>query len=327
MSAVNPAELEKRPIIGISSCLLGHEVRYDGGHKRNLYILANLSDFFDFRHFCPEEAIGLPTPRKPIRLVTSDAVEGGLDAVEIQDPSKRYGQALTEYAASVTPSFAEFAGYIVKKDSPSCGMERVKVYEKEEAPPVRNGVGRFTAKLLADCPELPVEEEGRLMDPRLRENFITRVFTLFRWRQLMAVGLSKQALQDFHRRHKFLMLAHNEATYRELGRLVSDLQASELSTIASSYIQRMMTALKTLPSPGKHANVLMHMMGFIKGQMTSDEKEELLGLIDDHRMGLVPIIVPITLMNHFLRRYPNEYIEDQYYLEPHPRELMLRNTI
>jgi len=204
VSAVNPAELEKRPIIGISSCLLGHEVRYDGGHKRNLYILANLSDFFDFRHFCPEEAIGLPTPRKPIRLVTSDAVEGGLDAVEIQDPSKRYGQALTEYAASVTPSFAEFAGYIVKKDSPSCGMDRVKVYEKEEAPPVRNGVGRFTAKLLADCPELPVEED-RLMDPRLRENFITRVFTLFRWRQLMAVGCTSSKdmapLGPFLKRH------------------------------------------------------------------------------------------------------------------------------
>ncbi|MFT6433015.1 MAG: hypothetical protein ACJAVI_001057, partial [Candidatus Azotimanducaceae bacterium] len=202
-----------------------------------------------------------------------------------------------------------------------------KVYEKENAPAERKGVGIFTARLMSERPELPVEEEGRLLDPRLRENFITRVYTMSRWQELVSQGMSKQGLLQFHTRHKFLLLAHHEATYRALGPLLADLRSTDLDTIATVYIRLLMKGLKHLANPGKHANVLMHIMGFVKDRMSADEKVELLDLIETHRIGLVPVIVPITLLNHFLRRYPNEYIDGQYYLRPHPRELMLRNGI
>ncbi|MFT4712996.1 MAG: hypothetical protein ACI8W1_001477 [Candidatus Azotimanducaceae bacterium] len=321
-----PQDSPNKPRLGVSSCLLGAEVRFDGGHKRNKYVAKTLLDYFEFAAFCPEQAIGLPTPRKPIRLITSTS-ELEIQAVEVRDYSIRYTAKLDDYARTVAAKIDKFSGYIVKKDSPSCGMERVKVYEKENAPAERKGVGIFTARLMSERPELPVEEEGRLLDPRLRENFITRVYTMSRWQELVSQGMSKQGLLQFHTRHKFLLLAHHEATYRALGPLLADLRSTDLDTIATVYIRLLMKGLKHLANPGKHANVLMHIMGFVKDRMSADEKVELLDLIETHRIGLVPVIVPITLLNHFLRRYPNEYIDGQYYLRPHPRELMLRNGI
>lgn len=316
----------QRPKLGISSCLLGKPVRFDGGHKRSGYVTGTLVEYFDFVSFCPEQAIGLPTPRKPIRLI-ADGESSEIRAVEVRDYSIQHTYELDQYARSVASSISDFSGYIVKKDSPSCGMERVKVYTKEDAPAERRGVGIFTSRLMREFPGLPIEEEGRLNDPRLRENFVTRVFTMFRWQELLRDGLTKQGLLEFHTRHKFLLLAHHEATYRELGRLLADLGSASIESIATNYLQLLMTGLRHLANPGKHANVLMHVMGFVKDQMGADEKVELLDLIDAHRTGLVPVIVPITLLNHFLRRYPHEYIAKQYYLQPHPRELMLRNGI
>jgi len=315
-----------RPKLGISSCLLGKPVRFDGGHKQNKYVTDTLAEYFDFTSFCPEQAIGLPTPRKPIRLI-AQGNDSEIRAVDVRDYSIQYTSELDQYASSVVSKISEFSGYIVKKDSPSCGMERVKVYEKENAPADRRGVGIFTARLMRERPELPIEEEGRLIDPRLRENFITRVFTMFRWQELVAGGLTKQGLLEFHTRHKFLLLAHHEATYRELGRLLADLGTTDMASITANYLQLLMKGLRHLANPGKHANVLMHVMGFVKDKMSADEKAEMLELIDAHRIGMVPVIVPITLLNHFLRRYPNEYIDGQYYLQTHPRELMLRNGI
>jgi uncharacterized protein YbgA (DUF1722 family)/uncharacterized protein YbbK (DUF523 family) len=317
---------ETRPKLGISSCLLGAEVRYDGGHKHNAYVTKTLAQHFDFISFCPEQAIGLPTPRPPIRLV-AERGDSLIRAVEVRDPSIDHSQLLSQYALKVLSKLENLSGYIVKKDSPSCGMERVKVYERQSAPPVKRGVGLFTAKLMQARPELPIEEEGRLMDPRLRENFITRVFTMCRWRQMVSDGITRQRLVEFHTHHKFLLLAHHEATYRELGRQVADVGSSNLEASADAYLQKLMEGLRHLANPGKHANVMMHIMGFVKDKMTADEKVELLYLIEEHRLELVPVIVPITLLNHFLRRYPNDYIARQYYLSPHPRELMLRNTI
>jgi uncharacterized protein YbgA (DUF1722 family)/uncharacterized protein YbbK (DUF523 family) len=321
-----------RPKLGISSCLLGQQVRFDGGHKHNKYLTSTLGEHFDFVSYCPEVAIGLSTPRPPIRLTAIKSKETGGDAelihaVRTDDISVDHTSALDDYAGKVSTQLEDFSGYIVKKDSPSCGMERVKVYGKENAPPVRRGTGIFTARLLRERPELPVEEEGRLMDPRLRENFITRVFTMFRWREMVADGLSKSSLVAFHTRHKFLIMAHHEVTYRKLGQLIANIAGHDLEVLAREYIVVLMQGLRNLASPGKHANVLMHIMGFIKGRMSADEKSELLDLIDTHRNGLVPIVVPVTLLNHFLRRYPHEYIDRQYFLEPHPRELMLRNHI
>jgi uncharacterized protein YbgA (DUF1722 family)/uncharacterized protein YbbK (DUF523 family) len=315
-----------RPKLGISSCLLGEEVRFDGGHKHNAYVTKTLAQHFDFTPFCPEKAIGLPTPRPPIRLVAEPGASL-IRAVETRDQSKEHTDKLIQYGQKISTRIEDLSGYIVKKDSPSCGMERVKVYEKEAAPANKRGTGLYTAQLIKERPELPIEEEGRLMDPGLRENFITRVFVMCRWRQLIATGLTRQSLVEFHTRHKFLILAHHEVTYRELGRHIADLGSSDLDSKADTYLKILMKGLRHLATPGKHANVLMHIMGFVKDRMDADEKVELLDLIDAHRLELVPVIVPITLLNHFLRRYPDEYVAKQYYLSPHPRELMLRNSI
>lgn len=315
-----------RPTLGISSCLIGQKVRFDGGHKQNSYILKTLAEHFEFAPFCPERGIGLPAPRKAIRLVSTHELEG-TQAIEVNNPDKVFTSQLDDYGRKVAAQIQHVSGYIVKKDSPSCGMERVKIYGKENFPPERNGVGVFTARLMKELPTLPVEEEGRLMDPRLRENFITRVYTLARWQNMMAAGLTRQGLVKFHTRHKFLLLAHHEVTYRELGRMISDVGNGDLASVASEYLLTLMTGLRNLSTPGKRVNVLMHIMGFIKDRMTAEEKEELLDLIESHRLGLLPMIGPIILLNHFLRRYPHEYIEDQYFLTPHPRELMLNNTI
>ena len=319
-------QVSARPKLGISSCLLGSEVRYDGGHKHNAYVTKTLGQHFDFVPFCPEQGIGLPTPRQPIRLVAEPG-QSLVRAVEVRDAAVEYSEKLDGYAKKVAAKIGDFCGYIVKKDSPSCGMERVKVYEKQDAPAVKRGVGLFTARLMKERPELPIEEEGRLTDPRLRENFVTRVFTMGRWQQLIADGLTAQSLIEFHTRHKLLLQAHHESTYRELARLIADVGNKEVESCASDYLHLLMKGLKHLANSAKHSNVLMHIMGFIKEKLTADEKAELLDLIEAHRQELVPVIVPITLLNHFIRRFPNEYIDKQHYLTPHPRELMLRNSI
>ncbi len=315
-----------RPKIGISSCLLGSEVRYDGGHKHNSYITRTLGEYFEFVPFCPEVAIGLGIPRTPIRLVASDA---GPRAVNIQDPTVDYTEALDAYAGKVTPVLNDYCGYLVKKDSPSCGMERVKVYYRDDAPPVREAAGIYTARLLRDHPEIPVEEEGRLMDPGLRENFIERVYALYRWRTTVEAddGPTPARLVDFHTRHKFFMLAHHEHTYRELGRIVAGAGEGDIAEKSNSYLHLFMQGLKHKANPKKNTNVLMHIMGYFKDHLTGEDKAELLELIEAHRQGLVPVLVPITLINHYLKKFPSEYVANQIYLQPHPRELMLRNHV
>lgn len=315
-----------RPRLGVSACLLGNKVRYDGGHKRNLYLADTLAEHFELVTFCPEVAIGLPVPRPPIHLYQpsdGDAVR----AVMVGDHERDFTAPLASYADDSADEVQSLSGFIVKKDSPSCGMARVKVYADGKQMPVRNGTGIFTARLMSAHPYLPVEEEGRLSDPRLRENFLVRVFTLHRWQQLVSQGLKPAGLVEFHASHKFLILAHHEATYRQLGRLVAKAGSDPLEPLAAEYLAKLMQALSHKTTPGKCANVLTHIMGFIKDKLDGAEKAELLTLIEEHRQGLVPLIVPITLLNHFLRKYPHEYIAGQHFLEPHPRELMLRNHI
>ena len=311
-----------RPRLGISACLLGEEVRFDGGHKYNGYVNLTLAEHFEFVSFCPEVASGLGTPRTPIRLVN---VDGQVRALDVKNPALDATDKLLQYASSVLPQLAGLSGYIVKKGSPSCGMERVKVYHKEI--PTANGRGIYTEQVLQSAPNLPVEEEGRLMDSRLRENFITRVFTYFRWQQMLEQGLSARGLVEFHTRHKFLIQAHNETIYRELGRMVSNAGAADLVPLSEQYLTRLMQALSKPSSTRGHTNVLMHIMGFFKDALDGPDKQELLEVIEQFRLGLVPLIVPITLINHFQRRYPSDYIKAQYYLQPHPRELMLLNHI
>lgn len=314
---------EQKIVLGISSCLLGQEVRFDSSHKHNRYITDTLGEYFDFQPFCPEVAIGLGIPRPPIRLVR---IDDQIRVRGVREPDKDVTEALTSYAQTAASACTHLSGYIFKSKSPSCGMERVKVYN-EQGNPVDAAAGVYAAGIMQQYPSLPVEEEGRLMDPHLRENFIERVFIYHRWQQYQQQGLTAASLVDFHTRHKFIIQAHDESVYRQLGRLVADAGKASLSDTAEQYITLMMQALKKLATNKTHTNVLQHIMGFLKDNMSADDKQELLGVIDDYRRKQLPLVVPVTLIKHFLRLHPNDYISAQYYLDPHPREFMLRNHI
>lgn len=309
--------------IGISSCLLGEEVRYDGGHKRNVYITGALSQYFDFKAICPEMAIGLGVPRPTIRQVDMGQ---GVRVVGVKDASLDVTDKLRSFSQEACRSMQGISGYILKKDSPSCGMDRVRVYNSSDMPEKR-GRGIFADALMQAHPNLPVEEEGRLMDPMLRENFIERVFIYFRWQQLVKSGLTAQKLIEFHTRHKFNLLAHDESIYRQLGRMVAEVVDNNLQALANNYIDMLMGGLKKPASRKRHTNVLMHIMGFFKNQLSAEDKQEMLDILDAYRLGLVPLIVPITMLRHHLRRSPHPYIEQQYYMNPYPEELMLRNSL
>ena len=309
--------------IGISSCLLGEEVRYDGGHKRNVYITGALSQYFDFKAICPEMAIGLGVPRPTIRQVDMGQ---GVRVVGVKDASLDVTDKLRSFSQEACRSMQGISGYILKKDSPSCGMDRVRVYNSSDMPEKR-GRGIFADALMQAHPNLPVEEEGRLMDPMLRENFIERVFIYFRWQQLVKSGLTAQKLIEFHTRHKFNLLAHDEQIYRQLGRMVAEVDDNNLKALANNYIDMLMGGLKKPASRKRHTNVLMHIMGFFKNQLSAEDKQEMLDILDAYRLGQVPLIVPITMLRHHLRRSPHPYIEQQYYMNPYPEELMLRNSL
>ena len=309
--------------LGISSCLLGNEVRHDGGHKRNVYATKTLSEYFTFRPFCPEMAIGLGVPRPTIRLTRKP---DGIHLTGSDNPDLDVTEDMNTWSESAIKGMHDLSGFILKNNSPSCGMERVRVYAGKGAPS-RDGTGIFAAALIASMPWLPVEEEGRLNDPMLRENFIERVFVYYRWQKMVNAGLSVSALMEFHQRHKFILLAHDEEEFRKLGPLIANVSKKNLHNIADEYLLRMMTSLKARASRKRHTNVLMHVMGFLKNRIDSDDKQEMIEVMDNYRQGKVPLIVPVTLMRHHLRRFPDEYISSQYYMAPYPEELMLRNMI
>lgn len=318
-----PGESAAKIPLGISSCLLGEEVRFDGGHKRDSYILGTLSDYFEFQPVCPEVAIGLPIPRPPIRLVQHD---DGVHVVGVKNPSVDVTARLHDYGKKMAREMRGISGFIFKRASPSCGMERVKVYAPDGRS-IDKGSGAFAAEMMRGQPLLPVEEEGRLGDPGLRENFIMRVFVYHRWQQLRAAGLSAQRLIDFHTDHKYLVMAHSQSAYKAMGKLLADAGKVDIETLADEYVQALMSALAK-PAPRKqHVNVLQHLLGYLKNQLDAEDKAEMLEVIEHYREGIVPLIVPITLLKHHFRRHPHEYIERQVYLTPHPHELMLRNLI
>jgi uncharacterized protein YbgA (DUF1722 family)/uncharacterized protein YbbK (DUF523 family) len=314
--------MTEMPKVGVSSCLVGEHVRYDGGHKHNRYITETLGACVRLVPLCPEVGIGLSTPRPPVRLVQAGE---RIRAVGVDDETMDVTDRLTSWAQQQLPGLSDLSGYIVKKNSPSCGMERVRVYV--DGVPETRGRGVYTGTLMAAMPSLPVEEEGRLMDAGLRENFIDRVFARFRWLQAFSRGVTPRSLVDFHTRHKFFILAHDEIVYRRLGRLVADVSGQDLQALAEQYLNLMMEGLKHRATPARHTNVLMHIMGFFKDRLDRGDKGELLSLIDEYRNGQVPLVVPITLINHYLRKFPQPYVQEQVYLHPHPAELMLRNHV
>jgi uncharacterized protein YbgA (DUF1722 family)/uncharacterized protein YbbK (DUF523 family) len=306
--------------IGISSCLLGERVRYDGNHKHDHYISGTLGRLFHFVPYCPEVAIGLGVPREPIRLEGDPCAP---HAIGVRDKSIDVTIALAEYGRKVVNNSQEISGFIFKSSSPSCGMERVKVYQPPATP--HRGRGIFAAAIMDGLPLLPVEEEGRLGEPELRENFLERVFTFHRWQQLNRTHLTAQRLVEFHTRHKLIVMAHSTEAYRALGRLVAEAGQQPLHELAAHYISGLMAALKHHATPRRHTNVLHHLLGYLKKQLDSADKAELLELIEQYRLGQLPLIVPISLLRHHFRRHPHPYVAGQLYLEPLPQELMLRN--
>lgn len=308
--------------IGISSCLLGHEVRYDGGHKRDSLVTGSLSQFMTFVPVCPEVESGMPVPRSPVRLVRLGGAvrlvepKGGIDHTESM---RSWSRARVRQLSGL-----DLSGYILKKDSPSCGMERVKVWPAK-GPGVRDGVGLFAEELMRQLPLLPVEEEGRLGDPALRENFVERVFAYRRLRSLFQGRWTLGDLVRFHTAEKLLLLAHEPRSYQLLGRLVARARQLPRAEVESTYAETFSRALRVPATRGKHCNVLQHMAGYFKDRLEPGDRAELRETIADYSRGLVPLVVPITLLRHHLRRLGSPYLEGQSYLEPHPRELMLRN--
>ena len=309
--------------LGVSACLLGARVRFDGGHKRNRYLIDELGRHFEFVPFCPEVAIGMGTPRPSIRLVGD--VQSPR-AIGSRDDGLDVTNALHEYSASRAQRMEGLSGFIFKKDSPSCGMTRVKVYS-DKGMPQRDGIGIFARAVQEANPLLPVEEEGRLNDPALRENFVSRVYAYARWQSLRQQGLTKKGLLDFHTRHKLLLMAHSPDAYRELGRLLARLDNETLQSLADRYIARVMEVLKARASRKRHVNVLQHMLGYLRKHVDVANRADLVNVIDDYRRGLVPLVVPMTLLQHYFRHDPDPWISRQVYMNPHPRELMLRNSV
>jgi uncharacterized protein YbgA (DUF1722 family)/uncharacterized protein YbbK (DUF523 family) len=310
--------------VAISSCLLGQEVRFDGGHKRDAYINGTLSQYFEFVPVCPEVAIGLGTPREPIRLIEDPQRPR---VVGVRHPELDVTQALEAYGHQMAGELTDLCGYILKRASPSCGMERVKVYSSEGMPLHNKARGVYARVFMERQPLLPIEEEGRLGDPVLRENFIQRVFVYHRWQSLLDSGLTPGKLVDFHARHKLIVMAHSQAAAKRLGQLVAAAGHTPLKELQEQYIDDLMVALSRKVGRKNHANVLMHLMGFLKRAIDSADKSELLETIDAYRMGQVPLVVPLTLLKHHFRRHPDPYVQGQHYLDPHPKELMLRNAL
>jgi uncharacterized protein YbgA (DUF1722 family)/uncharacterized protein YbbK (DUF523 family) len=310
------------PRIGISRCLLGDEVRYDGGHKRDAFLVSTFGRFVEWVPVCPEVEVGMGTPREAVHLVS----DGGVTRMIAVKSRREWTTEMNAFSSLRVRQLASMrlSGYVLKKDSPSCGMARVRLHGA--AGVTRAGRGLFAAALLDTLPTLPVEEEGRLNDPILRENFVERVFAFQRLRDLLERRWSPAALVRFHTAHKLQLLSHSRQGYRELGALVAG--AGRISREQARDYERLFMATLAKPATrGRHADVLMHMYGHLKRLLDEGDRHELVATIEEHRHGVVPLVVPVTLLRHHARRHSVGYLLGQTYLEPHPRELALRNHV
>ena len=307
--------------LGISSCLLGERVRWDGDHKLDRFLTDTLGKFVEYVPVCPEVECGFNIPREPFRLVGDPNSPSLVTSRTKQDHTDRMIQWARKRVAELEKE--ELSGFIFKSNSPTSGMERVKVYN-ETGIPMKKGVGIFARVFMEHFPLLPVEEEGRLHDPKLRENFIERIFTLERWRETLGGRESRGNLVNFHTKHKMLILSHSPHHHRVMGKLVAQAKDIPLKGLYEQYQKLLMGALGLKSTPRKNINVLTHILGYLKKRLSPDEKQELFEIIELYRQGIVPLIVPITLINHYERKYDQPYFKEQYYLHPHPLELQLR---
>ncbi|EKF73997.1 hypothetical protein A11A3_10841 [Alcanivorax hongdengensis A-11-3] len=311
--------------VGISACLLGLEVRHDKAHKHSRFCTQTLARYFEFRSLCPEMGSGLGVPRKSMHL--RDVQGDGQVRLVTTDGQRDYTDLMNDFIERTLPMLAGLRGFILMAKSPSCGMERIRVYRKPGEVLHREASGLFAQALMARYPLMPVEEEGRLNDDRLRENFVERVFLYDDWCQMRERGLTPQALIDFHSRHKFQLLAHCQKTYRQLGPLLSDLKSRPLDEIADEYIQALMPAMAKRVTPGAHVNTLQHLAGFLRGDLDPADRQLIQEQIEAYQRGEVPLIVPMTLLRGGLRKVDQPYLQRQRYLSPYPDDLGLRNRV
>lgn len=312
--------------LGVSRCLLGEEVRWDGGHKRDAFLVRTVGPFVEWVDVCPEQEVGMGIPREPVRLTVEDA----------KAPARMVGRKsgedwttrMNRHARSQVRALGkqDLDGFVLKRGSPSCGMERVKHYGPK-GHPLRMGSGLFAAELLERYPLLPIEEEGRLNDPVLRENFFVRAFGYRRLRAAFSPRWTLGGLVAFHTAEKLLLRTHDLAAYRRMGRLVAEGKSMPRAELAAEYQREYMTALTRRATRRRHVDTLQHMQGHLKKLISAEAKRELLGVIEDFRSGLVPLVVPLTLLRHHVRMHQVEYLQGQVYLEPAPKELMLRNHV
>ena len=310
--------------LGISTCLLGEPVRYDGGHKRDRFITDTLGQYVEFVPVCPETECGLGVPRESMRLQGDPASPRLVTSRTGVDHTDR----MVAWAETRLKELEQedLCGFIFKSDSPSSGMERVRVYS-DKGMPERKGVGIFARMFMEHFPLLPVEEEGRLHDPKLRENFIESIFTLKRWRDLLKDHPTRGKLVAFHTEHKLLILSHSPKHSQLMGKLVAGAKQIPPGKLYREYEALFVAALMVKTTVKKNTNVLQHMMGYFKKELSPDEKQELIEVIDGYHEGLAPLIVPITLLRHYVRKYDQPYLKEQVYLNPHPVELKLRNHV
>tara|TARA_R110001599_G_scaffold76833_2_gene209849 strand:+ start:4933 stop:5934 length:1002 start_codon:yes stop_codon:yes gene_type:complete len=314
-------EQSSKPILGISGCLMGEEVRFNGGHKLSKFCTQVLSQYFDFRPICPEVQIGLSVPRPTIRLAEKAGV---VRVIATDNPDIDYSQDLINLAQEVAPSMQGLSGFIFMQKSPSCGVNSTKVYG-EKGQPIYMADGAFSGELKRLLPLMPVTESGRLNDNPIKENFITSVYAYHDWQTKVMPNLSAKVLTDFHHRHKLMLSAHKESVAINLGQMLANMKGKDIQIIADSYIQEFMMALKQPVSRNRHANILMRMQRFLKRKLDASEKQELVGLIEHYKKGIIPLVVPMTLVRFFMKKY--EEHEALSLLNSYPMELGLENGI
>ena len=310
--------------VGISSCLLGEEVRFNGGHKHSLVCTKELGKYFQFKSVCPEVGIGLGVPRKPIRLIGDPKQPR---AVRVDKPNIDVTEKLKAYGQTILPHLKDICGYIFIKGSPSCGVFRVKVYRDDEMPNENPSSGIFSSVIIDNYPLLPVEEAGRLSDPVLKENFVNRVFAYHDWQQLGKEGLKIKKILDFHSRYKYSLMAHDSESCIKLGRMLANSDGVDIEELGCEYFSLFMHTLTRKATRKSNTNVLTHLRGYLNTKLGRKESETLGKAIEQYRLGILPIIVPVTLLKSFFHSHPNDYIEKQVFLRPYPEDLSLRNRI
>ncbi|OAN11546.1 hypothetical protein A3K86_21710 [Photobacterium jeanii] len=308
--------------VGVSACVMGQKVRFDGGHKRNLFVEEQLVEYFDFQPICPEVGIGLPVPRPTIRLLQRSDGEERL--VATKDITKDYTDEMIIFSDKKISGLDNLCGYVVCAKSPTCGMERVKLYIENGNTVPGGSAGVYTRRLMETMPWLPVEEDGRLQDPFLRENFVFRVFTLNDFYQTMGGEPTRGKLINFHSRYKLVLMAHCPEAYKALGRMVADISNWDIDEFYHEYRLLFMEAIKNRANRRNNTNVLMHLQGYFKRYLDKEQKAELAEIIMDYRHGNMPLLAALTLINHHLRMHPDDYLKDQVFLNPYPQELKLR---